>query len=198
MEENKNSRWAFRAGHSDKDPGASALTGPCEHERCKKVIDYCEALWYSTTPKELGPLFVPRASDHFVYPKYLTSAIQEINHAGVSAAMELHGNKNKNNKCTGAEVYYCSAAGKEMAGFFREELLKWRPNVPCTIIHDSLSYVGHLGFLHDTQMPAILIEWGYLSNSDDISYFDAHWRDLAEALVRGAVAYGKFKGWDKP
>lgn len=192
--ERSQSRWAFSIGHSEKDPGAPT-PGPDEYERCKQIVQFSEAMWPQMTPAELGPLYVPYASDRFAYPKYLIQAIDDINKAGVSAALELHMNNVSDRKRKGGEIFYCSEKGKELALVFREEILRWHPGVPCTIKHDKLSFVGYLGFLHKTAMPAILIEPVFFSNPDDLEFINIYWRELGEALVRGAVAYAKLKKW---
>jgi len=122
---------------------------------------------------------------------------QEANKLGVDYFMSLHTNGATNNTANGAETFYFrhgsqrserSQAFAEVINniYVRETGLRDRGVRP-----DTKTHIGSIGVLRHTNMPAILVELGFISalpHMVDIALLRDHER-MAQALAKGVYAY---------
>ena len=80
-------------------------------------------------------------------------------------ALDIHLNSNINTAFTGTEAYYTETP--RYADIFAKEISKSLGIFNRGSKHDSLTFVGSLGFLRKTICPSVVLECLYLTNSSD-------------------------------
>jgi N-acetylmuramoyl-L-alanine amidase len=155
------------AGHSPQDPGA-VVNGVKEFDLNQRVI----AAHKKAT-------LVPTGT--------LRSKIDWVNQRATpnDRAVEIHYNTSIHASRKGTEVYYADGDDKELAiaidraianktGLPVGGVKKITDEVaPCeaslgSVIHDSQTYVGSLGWCRQIKCPAVIVEVGYMTNYDDM------------------------------
>lgn len=87
-------------------------------------------------------------------------------------AFSIHFNSNSTATLRGTEVYYHNNREKEIARVFSRNV-SWHLNVPDKgAIHDSVTWVGSLGWLRKLKPDSVLVEVCYLTNEEDMKAYD--------------------------
>jgi len=164
------------AGHGGKD-GGSVWNGLVEKKLCLDVAKRVETALKSKGLKTV----MTRRSDTFVE---LGQRARIANRVPSSIFVSIHFNGSRKTIISGGEVYYRSTRGKLLASAISRSI-KSRVSGGTR----GIFYAGYK-VLRETQMPAVLVECGYLSNKREaLRCADpAHRQKLADAIVSGLLA----------
>lgn len=182
------------AGHGGKDPGAKAVDGSFEKSY---NIDVARRL--DIKLKELGfNTLMTREKDLYTTLQERTDAAN-WNYADffISIHFNAYGNKAQGIETlyypnTPTEAY--NVDNKEIATIFQEEILKALKRSSRGVIPRPDLFV-----LNKTKMPAVLMELGFLTNKDELSFIkkESYRENAANALAVSLVRYYKeIKGID--
>lgn len=194
-------------GHGGRDPGATGADGTTEADvalqvahRTFRALHAAGHVPYYTRSRtgDLAPPEMPwRAGKDYD----LGQRAYLANRYGAEAFVSIHANSASSRYANGAWVIYCegSAAGRRLAQAVFAELATI-PGLPdadpeAEVFPDGLTS-GATGFrrirvLRETDMPAVLVEMGFLTNDGDL----AELRDpdvqqaIADAITRGVTAW---------
>ncbi|MDB6005161.1 MAG: hypothetical protein JWR15_2148, partial [Prosthecobacter sp.] len=164
------------AGHGGKD-GGSVWNKLIEKKLCLDVAKRVETALRSHGLKAV----MTRRTDTFVE---LEQRARIANRAPSSVFVSIHFNGCRKTAISGGEVYYRSPRGKSLASAINRTLKSGVAGGTRGIFH------GNYKVLRETQMPAVLVECGYLSNKREASRCadPAHRQKLADAIVSGLLA----------
>lgn len=164
------------AGHGGKD-GGSVWNKLIEKKLCLDVAKRVETALKSKGLKTV----MTRRTDTFVE---LEQRARIANRVSSSVFLSIHFNGCRKTTISGAEVYYRSPRGKSLAVAINRTLKSGIAGSPRGIFHADFKV------LRETQMPAVLVECGYLSNKREaLRCADpAHRQKLAAAIVSGLLA----------
>jgi N-acetylmuramoyl-L-alanine amidase len=116
------------------------------------------------------------------YRRDLAARLEMAEESDADLFISIHANTNANAKRRGAEAFYDSKSesGKELASAIQTELLKFTPAAP-------KAAPGDFFLLRRNQIPATLIEIGYITNPEEklLLQTQEHQRKLAEGIGRG-------------
>ena len=164
------------AGHGGRDPGAVYNGRQEKDDTLRLALAVGEILQNNGLDVEYT-----RTTD--VYESPYEKAM-EANNAGVDWFLSIHRNSYPtDNKVSGVEslVYNLSGLKNQMAQNINEQLesvgfvnlgVKARPN---------------LVVLKKTEMPAVLVEAGFINSDVDNQLFDDHFDDIAQAIAAGVL-----------
>lgn len=179
------------AGHGGLDLGAKAHKPYCEEKRislltARLVKKYLSQLGYH--------VIMTRSSDVFIT---LSKRVEIANKAGSDLFVSLHFNSSRNPTAKGIEVFFCDAkssalrtsSSKRLASMVLTRLIRRTRAVSRGVKK------GNFYVIRETQMPAILVEGGFISNPrersslKDPKYID----EIARAVADGIDTYFKKK-----
>ena len=164
------------AGHGGKD-GGSVRHGLIEKKLCLDVAKRVETGLKSSGLKTV----MTRRTDTFVE---LDQRARIANRVASSVFVSIHFNASRRTSISGGEVYYRSSRGRWMASAISRSI-KSR-------VTGAMRGVFYADFkvLRETEMPAVLVECGYLSNKrESLRCADpAHRQKIADAIVSGLLA----------
>jgi len=168
------------AGHGGTDPGASAADGTFE-----KNLNLSLALKVTDILKEKSniELIMPRNSD--TYPT-LTERIQLANYSNADLFVSIHANALPSKpEISGTETYYYKNDSTSLAKTIHEKL------VEATGFDDRGIRQAGFKVIKYTEMPAVLLEVGYLTNRNDVQAMkqDYFQQGVAEAIADGIIEY---------
>ncbi len=170
-------------GHGGSDPGATGVTGLRE-----KVINLAVAKNLVTLLEEAGAnVIMTRSGDQSVSNQM---RVELANESKADIYISIHANASPDPESNGTETHYCSENGNSSAGRFLAGQLQ-------------LELVSALGFrdrgvktnsfyvLTKTEMPAALVELGFLSNPEEEELLKKEQTQskAAIALYQGLEAY---------
>ncbi|WP_395751458.1 N-acetylmuramoyl-L-alanine amidase [Prosthecobacter sp.] len=164
------------AGHGGKD-GGSAWNGLIEKKLCLDVARRVETGLKSNGLKTL----MTRRTDAFVA---LEQRARIANRVSSSVFVSIHFNGSRKTSIAGSEVYYRSPRGKAIATSLGRSLKSGVPGATRGVFY------GDYKVLRETDMPAVLVECGYLSNKREARRCadPVHRQKLADAIIRGLLA----------
>ena len=164
------------AGHGGED-GGSVWNALVEKKLCLDVAKRVETALKSSGLKTV----MTRRTDSFVE---LEKRARIANRVSSAVFVSIHFNGSRKTSIAGAEVYYRSSRGKSLASAISRSMKSRVTGGMRGIFH------GNYKVLRETEMPAVLVECGYLSNKREaLRCADpAHRQKLAEAIVRGLLA----------
>ncbi len=164
------------AGHGGKDPGS------IWYHRVEKdlSLDVAKRVEAGLRAKGLKTVMI-RRTDTFVE---LSQRARIANRVPASIFVSIHFNGSRKTIISGGEVYYRSSRGKTLASAISRSI-KSRVTGGTRGI-----FYGSYKVLRETQMPAVLVECGYISNKREaLRCADpAHRQKLADAIVSGVLA----------
>ncbi|USB34826.1 N-acetylmuramoyl-L-alanine amidase family protein [Paenibacillus sp. YPG26] len=166
------------AGHGGSDPGAISITGKNEKTLTLAVVLKVQELLKNVQ----GIDFVlTRSGD--TYPS-LSDRVKMANDLKADLFISVHGNSAVSS-ATGTETYYTKPDSVELANVMHKYL------VEATGLPDRKVRQKSLKVTRETNMPAVLLEIGYLSNKNDepLLYDDAFQDRVAEGIVAGIKEY---------
>lgn len=171
------------AGHGGKDPGAPSVTG-----RWEKEFNLAVALkLYKLLEQESGiDPYLTRSEDVFIE---LYDRSGYANDLGADLFVSIHANR-FTTPVSGVETYYNRAESFRLAEVLHERL------VAATGLADRGVRKASFVVIRETNMPAVLLECGYLSNSHDAALLfteavqDRIAAELAAGIKEYLTAYG--------
>lgn len=164
------------AGHGGKDGGA-AWHGLVEKRLCLDVAQRVERIL-----KKRGlRVVMTRRTDTFVE---LDGRARIANRYSRSVFVSIHFNACRRTSICGLEGFYRSSRGKVLAGSILRSLDRRVPG------NNRGLYNRNLKVLRSTEMPAAVIECGYISNRAEARRCGspAHRQAIAEAIASGILA----------
>lgn len=201
--------FAISTGHSNFDPGAiSRIDGTKEFDLNVLLVN--EMLKHPL--KNAKWVLIDSVCEDFGYPKHLTCTVQQINtRKDIIGCVELHHNAAWNQNISGGMALYWdpSIHGKMLSDFISFQLnyimffnysgfkFHWR-----TVQHKhyksrSLPTVQHikrrLYYLRKTNIPACIIEPGYISNKHDLEFVQKYRQAIAWSIWKGIDAWVNLK-----
>lgn len=171
------------AGHGGKDGGALSKN----EEYYEKNINLDILLQLKELlDKENIKVYYTRTADETVY---LRPRVELANAVDCDYFISIHNNANEVTSPNGTEVLYYDnkfkgVAAKDMAKLFSEELAKAISLEPKGIVE---KHYEDIYIMDKSIVPMILIEVGYMTNTNDMNY-------LSQPKNRKAVAQGIFNG----
>ncbi|MEC0181897.1 N-acetylmuramoyl-L-alanine amidase family protein [Paenibacillus peoriae] len=169
-------------GHGGKDPGAASVSG-----RREKEFTLAVALKVQQLLQNDPSIQVVMTRDGDTYPT-LDERAQLANDQQASVFISIHGNSmpaSNNGKANGSETYYARQESLSLATTMHKHL------VTATGFKDNgIKMASHL-VTRKSQMPAVLLECGYLSNpSDEAAMFTEETQErIAQGIVDGLKEY---------
>ncbi|REE88600.1 N-acetylmuramoyl-L-alanine amidase [Paenibacillus taihuensis] len=169
------------AGHGGKDPGASSVNGRNEKEYNLAITLKVKALLDKET--RIKP-YLTRSNDTFIE---LDDRAAYANNMKADLFISFHANKAETASATGSETYYYHDYSKAFANIIHKHLIAGAG------LKDRGVRTEPFRVVKATTMPAVLLEAGYLSNSNDSSVlFNAEKQDrIAAEIVKGIKEYLK-------
>lgn len=167
------------AGHGGSDPGARSVNGRWEKEFNLAVV---RKVRDRLANDPFIQLVLTREND--TYPT-LDERVQLANSLGADLFVSVHANSNTNPKVNGTETYYTHDYSLSLAQTMHRHL------VAATGFKDNGIRRANFKVIKYTKMPAVLLEVGYLSNSDNARqlYSESFQNRVADAIVAGIRAY---------
>lgn len=164
------------AGHGGKD-GGSVWNGLIEKKLCLDVAKRLEVGLKSRGIKTV----MTRRTDTFVE---LEQRARIANRVPASIFVSVHFNGSRKTIISGGETYYRSTRGKTLASAINRSIKSRVPGGTRGV------FFGDYKVLRETQMPAVLVECGYISNKREAARCadPAHRQKLADAIVSGLLA----------
>jgi N-acetylmuramoyl-L-alanine amidase len=168
------------AGHGGKDPGAPSVTGKWEKDFNLSIVKKVQAL---LAKESRINLVLTRESD--IYPS-LGDRVNMANNLKADVFVSVHGNS-FNSGANGTETYYNRSNSRALANLMHKNI------VAATQFLDR--GVRNQGFkvIKDTTMPAVLLEIGFLSHTQNAQqmFNDAFQKRVAQAIVTSIKQYLK-------
>ena len=164
------------AGHGGKD-GGSVWNGLIEKKLCLDVAKRVETALQSRGLKTV----MTRRTDTFLE---LSQRARLANRVPSSIFVSIHFNGSRKTIISGGEVYYRSPRGRTLAAGISRSMKSRVTGGVRGIFH------GDYKVLRETNMPAVLVECGYISNKREAARCatPAHRQKLADAIVNGILA----------
>ena len=177
------------AGHGGYDPGAIGITGLQE-----KSYNIETALLLQDKLTALGAtVILTRDDDSFIS---LNTRATVANQAYADIFVSIHANSSENPSVYGTSTYYYAPSSdqslyaqlsqrKELAAQVQDKLAEALGTRDIGILQ------ANFAVLRETQMPSILVETAFLSNSEDEALLkDSEFRDkAAQAIADGIAGY---------
>jgi N-acetylmuramoyl-L-alanine amidase len=179
-------------GHGGRDPGAQIIAAKVQEKeltlRCALfVVEILQKWGYKVT--------LSRCKDVFVT---LPNRVDLANKLGAALFISIHFNSAPNPKAHGAEVFYYRGSvqnpraqqSKLLAHSIVDSISN---NVP---LHSRGVHAGNFCVIRETNMPAVLVEGGFLTNQQERERLgNPHYlRRLARAIVQGIDDFVKRYG----
>ncbi|WP_449354701.1 N-acetylmuramoyl-L-alanine amidase family protein [Virgibacillus natechei] len=181
--ENKNTAFkvVIDPGHGGKDNGATGASGQYEKSFTLSLSKKVEKLLDQESEMEV---FMTRTDDSFISqesryrPKY-------ANKLNADVFVSIHGNTFSNPSVSGTETFYYNNNSRQFAQILQKHV------VESTGFRDRGLKKKDLFVVRDTEMPAALIEVGYLTNPSDESEMrtDDLQSRVAASIVEGIKEY---------
>lgn len=170
---------SVNAGHSPAAPGASGLLDEVKEARAVKdaLIKELKARGHTVSDST-----APDTSKDTV-----SQQVKKANASGCEIAVSIHLNAGGG---TGSEVFYCkgSSKGKAIADKVAPAVAESMGIRNRGVKDDTQSAVGRLGWLRNTDAPAILIEVCFVdSQTDHDAYTKAGASKIADAIATALV-----------
>ncbi|MCH9609301.1 MAG: N-acetylmuramoyl-L-alanine amidase AmiC [Chlamydiales bacterium] len=175
------------AGHGGHDPGSNSKWEEYEEKKLTLstaflVQEHLEKLGYQVVLTRNHDTYVP-----------LKKRAEIANHLHANLFVSIHYNYSQSDDVQGVEVYYYRQDGNSERIAQSKELARRVLTSTIDWTHAKSRGVKQANFavIRETEMPAILIEAGFLSNSEERKRLkDPHYqRQLSWAIARGIDRY---------
>lgn len=167
-------------GHGGRDPGAISVTKKKEKDFALAVALKVEQLLLQEPDIEV---VMTRNED--TYPT-LQERVAIANNLSADVFVSIHGNSNPSVTPSGSQTfYYQRTDSKALANVMHKYLMK------ATGLKDRGVTSGNLHVIRETKMPAVLLEVGFLSNSNDetLLFTEDFQNNVAQGIVDGIKEY---------
>ena len=124
-------------------------------------------------------------------PTTLNDVPKQANLYKADLFVSIHLNAVAPNKAKGVEVLHHSQSqnGKLLANYIQSNLVRDHKFIDRGIKAD----VRNLLVLKATNMPACLVECGFIDNDEEVKYINSHINELANSIANGIIQYLKDK-----
>jgi N-acetylmuramoyl-L-alanine amidase len=167
------------AGHGGADRGARGQIPYCEEKKiclqtARLIKKYLEQLGYRSVMTRNTDVFIP-----------LSQRVEIANQANSNIFVSVHFNSSRNSTAQGIEVFFCdtkseklrASSSKKLADAILSRLVR-RTSAQSRGVKKGNFYV-----IRETQMPAVLVEGGFLTNPQERSLLKT--REYQEKIARG-------------
>lgn len=178
-------------GHGDSDPGKIGINQALEKDINLSIAKKVQ----SRLKKEGVQVLMTRENDEMLAKESDTNKkiqdmkarVQLMNESSPKLVVSIHQNSYTDEHIHGAQVFYYaqSAEGKEVAEIMQKALLKVDESNKRQAKPESTYYI-----LKRTKPPTIIVECGFLSNSEEAELLvsDDYQEKLADAITAGILA----------
>ena len=167
------------AGHGGKDSGAPGLHGCLEKnialDVANKVNDYLK----TQNIKNINT----RTTDVFLT---LNERTNKANNLGVNSFVSIHCNSSDNPKANGLEIFCYKFKYRQLADCILEEIKK---EGLYTQLREGGVKEDNLHVVRETNMPACLVELGFITNEKDYNLIMNNKDRFAKAIARGICKF---------
>ncbi len=167
-------------GHGGQDPGAVGIAGLQEKTIVLPMANRVAEILRS----EGVQVLMTRSDDRTLG---LESRVDLANRANASVFLSIHANAISLSRpeVNGIETYYYSDSGRVLASVIHAQAL------PTSGMRDRGVKQARFYVLRNTDMPAALIEVGFVTGVEDVPKLrDANWRErMSQAIARGILQY---------
>ncbi|KYG29685.1 hypothetical protein AZF04_08495 [Alkalihalobacillus trypoxylicola] len=168
-------------GHGGSDPGAIGFSGSYEKDF---TLSLSTKVFKLLTEKyQIGATMTREGDQH------LSSKTKDrpniANHLEADLFISIHANIFEDSTVTGTETFYYDEDSKSLADIIHKHVIE------ATGYHDRGVKVGNFFVLKDTEMPAALLELGYLTNQEqeEDMLSESFQNRVALAIVEGIIEY---------
>lgn len=185
------------AGHGGEDGGAVGINGALEKdinlaialelEKCLKYNNFDVIMIrdsdVSVGDQSLGTIAARKRSD-------TKNRLQKVEKAGECLLISIHQNHFSESKYSGAQVFY--SGNREESAQLAEAI---RENIVSSLQPDNRRENKVAGkniyLLYHCQVPAVLVECGFLSNPEEAGKLstESYQKDMAAAIYNGLIDY---------
>ena len=167
------------AGHGNQDPGAIGITGKKEKDFNLAVALKVDKL-LKNEPKIDGVL--TRSNDIFLE---LKERVKIANDLKADVFISIHANSAGSSTASGTETYYKNDRSKALANVMHKYLVR------ATGFKDRGVRYGNFHVIRETNMAAVLLESGYVSNKQDEAglFTESLQNRIAQGIVDGIKEY---------
>lgn len=166
---------ALDIGHANGT--GSASNGVDEHEYCSAMASILAAQLKDRHDVKIFDF------PHLSNSADLAATVKTINAGEFDLVISLHCDSSGNTDARGAHVCYFSQTGKKYAASIARYLSQLMPGRAEKTVRRTGLYI-----LNSTEDPAVLIEFGFVSNAGDVQKLRTNAQDLARAVVNGINA----------
>lgn len=169
---------ALDAGHGGKDPGA---LGPSNTKEKDFALTMVQKVEQRLKKNKKVSTILTRDNDTFLE---LSERVSIAKKKKVDIFVSIHANSS-NNVASGTETYYTREDSRALADIMHKHLIE------ATGLRDRKVKRESLQVTRETNMPAVLLEVGFINNPDDEKLlFDPAFQDrVADAIVAGIYEY---------
>lgn len=176
------------SGHGGADPGKIGINGAKEKELnlkiAMKVKELLEEEGIRVVMTREDDTTLAKDTDTNQKVQDMKARVELINHTAPDLVVSIHQNSYQEESIHGAQVFYYthSEEGKRMAEIMQKALLTVDPQNHRQAKADSTYYL-----LKRTEVPAIIVECGFLSNQEEADKLvtEEYQQQIAEAIVDG-------------
>ncbi|MGZ9585773.1 N-acetylmuramoyl-L-alanine amidase family protein [Paenibacillus marinisediminis] len=167
------------AGHGGEDPGAEGVSGKYEKEY---TLALAEEVYRLLKKEAMFEPHMTRSDDTFIE---LEDRAAYANRLNADVLISIHGNTFEDSSVHGMETYYYADDSVLLAYTIHQRLVK------SVDFNDRDVRKKDWRVLTHSQVPAVLVEVGYLTNgSEEANMFNKTWQNrTAEAIVTGLKEY---------
>lgn len=165
------------AGHGDTDPGAPTFTNKKEKEFTLALAKKIQALLSQDKRFEV---LMTRSDDTFVG---LDDRVALANGNKADLFLSIHGNSLDRKEIRGVETYYYRKDSKDFANMIHKNTVQ-ATGFPDRRVRDDKAFK----VIKQANMPAVLLEVGYLSNKEDeAAMFNEEFQERTAASIVAAI-----------
>lgn len=185
------------AGHGGEDGGAVAVNGALEKdinlaialelEKNLKQNNF-EVVMIRNSDVSVGDQSLPTISER--KRSDTKSRLRTVEETGECILISIHQNHFSQSKYSGAQVFYSgnNPESADLAEFVRRNIVE---SLQPENKRENKQADGNIYLLKNCQVPAILVECGFLSNPEDTEKLctESYQKDMAAAIYNGLIDY---------
>ena len=184
-------------GHGGRDPGKVGTGGELEKDAnlsiALKLRVHLEKNGYQVIMTRETDVGLYSEDDSNKKAADLKKRVEIVNNSGAAVAISIHQNSFHDKSCKGAQVFYygTSKESEIFANIMQEQIkMELQPENKRLAKADTSYYM-----LKNTTCPIIIVECGFLTNSEDVSLLmdEDYPEKMAEAIYLGLDTYIKVK-----
>lgn len=167
------------AGHGGKDSGAIGINGVKEKDI---ALDVANGVNNYLKTQDIENILT-RNSDVFLS---LSERTNKANNLGVNSFVSIHCNSSENPKAHGLEIFCYKFKYRQLADCILEEIKK---EGLYTQLREGGVKEGNWYVVRETNMPACLVELGFITNEKDYNLIMNNKDKFAKAIARGICKF---------